>query len=63
MESNGGEPDQDQGLEAHLDTARTALLDGAQRLRARGEPNAEDLIPTAREIQRLTEALMAELVR
>lgn len=74
MNPNGGEPQhrtdpKDPALRNHpalmaqLDSARGALLDATQHLRHQGAPGADDLIPTARAIQRLTDALVAELVR
>lgn len=67
MDSNGGAPQhthsKNPALHAQLDTARQAMLDAAQLLRVTNDSDAEDLIPTAREIQHLTDALLATLVR
>ena len=67
MNSNGGGPHRnplsEPTLQARLGAARAALLDSVQRVRGPKGVDAEALIPAAREVQRLTESLIAELVR
>ena len=51
------------GLAAELERAGAALRAGLEQLRIGDDPPVEQLLPHAREVQRLTEALIAELAR
>ena len=67
MDANGGPPQHhpnQPAAQAHLDAARSALSEAAQRLRTHPDGfDAEDLIPVARQIQHLTDAVLAQLIR